>query len=295
MDELAGRSGRADAAWFLPAAGAGPDLDLCGFGHGHHDRLFHHTAGAGGFRPPPQGSGFPADFLAVRWVHLPVRVHPPDGRRHAGVPAYDLQGIVKAATAVVSIASAIAVWRILPDALALPSPERHAQAVAALRESEARHRASFEHSPIPMHILSEDGLITAVSRSWLRLFGLPEAAAVGRHVTELHPSGADGWIESDLATLRANGEVHDLERRYLRHDGAVLNVLLSARLEARNGAAWIVCVLIDVTERRRTEAALRTSEERLHQAQKMEAIGQLTATSRTTSTTCRRASPAAWN
>src|SRR5271169_6433364 len=38
------------------------------------------------------------------------------------VPAYGVQGLVKAATAVVSIVSAIALWRFLPEILALPSP-----------------------------------------------------------------------------------------------------------------------------------------------------------------------------
>jgi len=60
------------------------------------------------------------------------------------VPAYGLQGIAKAVTAVISIATAIALWRILPAALALPSPTQFEQANMALRESEARYRASFE-------------------------------------------------------------------------------------------------------------------------------------------------------
>ncbi|MFL5254088.1 MAG: two-component system sensor histidine kinase NtrB [Rhodopila sp.] len=192
------------------------------------------------------------------------------------VPAYGLQAIAKAATAAISIATATALWLILPKALALPSPKQYEQANLALRESEERYRASFEHSPVPMHILTEDGIVTAVSRSWLRLFGYPEDAVVGRPIADFRPPGSEGGGESDLATLRASGEVRDLERRYLRHDGTVLDLLVSARHEPHNGAAWIVCVLIDVTERRRTEAALRVSEERLHQAQKMEAIGQLT-------------------
>jgi len=87
---------------------------------------------------------------------------------------------------------------------------------------------------------------------------------VGRHITDFRPPGSEGWIESDLAALRADGEVHDLERRFLCRDGTVLDTLVSARFEPRNGAAWIACVLIDVTKRRRTEEALRASEERFH-------------------------------
>ena len=40
----------------------------------------------------------------------------------AWIPAYGLSGLLKAATAIVSIATAIATWRLIPDALAIPSP-----------------------------------------------------------------------------------------------------------------------------------------------------------------------------
>jgi PAS domain S-box-containing protein len=140
------------------------------------------------------------------------------------VPAYGLQAIAKAATAAISIATATALWLILPKALALPSPKQYEQANLALRESEERYRASFEHSPVPMQILTEGGIVTAVSRSWLRLFDYPEDAVIGRHITDFHPPGSEGWVESDLATLRDSDEVRDLERRYLRHDGTVLDM-----------------------------------------------------------------------
>ena len=58
------------------------------------------------------------------------------------VPAYLLEAVVKAATAVVSVFTAVVLWRLLPDVLNLPSPTQYRETSAALRESEARlHQA----------------------------------------------------------------------------------------------------------------------------------------------------------
>ncbi len=54
------------------------------------------------------------------------------------VPLYGLQGLVKAATAVASVATAAVLWWRLPDFLALPSPIQLAHANAALLESEKK-------------------------------------------------------------------------------------------------------------------------------------------------------------
>ena len=71
------------------------------------------------------------------------------------VPAYGIEGLVKAVTAVLSIATAIALYPLVPRLLALPTPEllvglntelsrrvaAQEQATAGLRESEAGMRA----------------------------------------------------------------------------------------------------------------------------------------------------------
>jgi signal transduction histidine kinase len=54
------------------------------------------------------------------------------------VPAYGLEAAVKAATAAVSVFTAIALWRLLPLAMTLPSPSQYRIASEALRESEAK-------------------------------------------------------------------------------------------------------------------------------------------------------------
>ncbi|CAJ0850242.1 two-component system, NtrC family, sensor kinase [freshwater sediment metagenome] len=53
-------------------------------------------------------------------------------------PLYGLQGLVKAATAIASIATAVALWWALPSFLALPSVEQLRHANAALLASEER-------------------------------------------------------------------------------------------------------------------------------------------------------------
>ena len=54
------------------------------------------------------------------------------------VPAYGLQAAIKVATALVSIFTAIALWRLMPAALALPSPAQFREANAALLATEER-------------------------------------------------------------------------------------------------------------------------------------------------------------
>jgi signal transduction histidine kinase/CheY-like chemotaxis protein len=54
------------------------------------------------------------------------------------VPAYGLEGVVKAATGAVSLFTAVALWQLLPQALTFPSPAQFRETNEALRESEAR-------------------------------------------------------------------------------------------------------------------------------------------------------------
>ena len=192
------------------------------------------------------------------------------------IPAYALEGVVMAATAVVSAATAAALWVLMPRLLALPSPVQLLAANAALRDSQAHYRASIERSPVPMHTLDRNGVFTDVSDSWTELLGYSRAEIVGRHLREIDAPGSNAWNEAQQGRLFATGEIRDIERRFVCADGQVIDVLVSGRLEQLDDETGVVCVVTDVTARRRTEEALRAAEERLRQAQKMEAIGQLT-------------------
>jgi PAS domain S-box-containing protein len=188
-------------------------------------------------------------------------------------PIYGLQGVTKALMAVVSLLTAVLLWRLLPQALALPSRAQLREATEALRKSEAWHRASFERSPVPVHTLDGEGVITGVSESWLALMGYRAEEVIGQPIGNF---SRGGWLPADLARLRLEGEVRDVERTFVTKGGAELNTLMSARVERPGDPNWILCVVIDITARRQAEQALKASEERLRQSQKMEAVGQLT-------------------
>ena len=192
------------------------------------------------------------------------------------LPIYGLETILKVATAIVSAATAVALWRLIPHALALPSHDQMQAANQAMRESERRHRAGFLRSPMPLHILDTDGTITGVSDRWLDLLGYAQDEVIGRQIADFLEPGSATYA-ADWKQLLAEGAMRDMERRLVRRDGKVLDVLVSAQVERAPGesTARILGALVDVTARKRAEAALQASEERRRQTQKLEALGQL--------------------
>lgn len=140
------------------------------------------------------------------------------------------------------------------------------RAEAALRESEERHRLIVE-SAREYAILTTDegGRIESWSPGARAVYGWAPDEVLGRHFSLLFvPEDREaGAPARELATARRTGAAPDL-RWHLRSDGS--RVFVDGTTRALHGSdgspAGFLKIGQDVTARRRTEEALRESEER---------------------------------
>jgi PAS domain S-box-containing protein len=142
---------------------------------------------------------------------------------------------------------------------------------ALLRQSEENFRRLFRHSPLPLYALNERTRIVEVSDAWLDLLGYRREEVIGQRMVRFVAVDAlraarQGWVKM----LRV-GHLRDLESRLVGKSGQVVDALISARVERSEGGAFVRIVggIVDITGRKQAE-------EQLRQAQKMEAVGQLT-------------------
>ncbi|WP_181298170.1 MHYT domain-containing protein [Pseudomonas sp. Q2-TVG4-2] len=141
---------------------------------------------------------------------------------------------------------------------------------AALRQSEERFRELYSKTPLPLHSLDEEGRLESVSDAWLVLMGYRREDVIGRSlISFMTERSARQMLDKDWPVLLETGECLNAEYRLVARAGAFIDVLASTRLEQTTRGALIIGGLVNITERRNAEAALR-------QAQKMEAIGKLT-------------------
>jgi PAS domain S-box-containing protein len=148
------------------------------------------------------------------------------------------------------------------------------KAQLALSESELRFARLFESGAVGVIIAQIDGDVIDANDAFLEMVGYTrEDLLAGRMKwSEMTPPD---WVvrgEPIHAQLMAQGFVPPWEKEYFRKDGSRISVLNStALLEPPN----YIHVVTDLTERKRSELALRRTEEQLRQAQKMEAMGRL--------------------
>ena len=148
-----------------------------------------------------------------------------------------------------------------------------AERTAALQASEARMRAVFETSYLLKALVSVDGVLLDINATALAVMGAPASAVVGARFCLLPLFAATPGMPEQMceAVDQAAAGIETRRQISLRVPAGLRTYDLSVR-PIRDEAGHVVAVLpeaIDVTER-------HTAEEQLRQAQKMEAVGQLT-------------------
>jgi len=141
--------------------------------------------------------------------------------------------------------------------------------VQSLERSEERYRMLFEASPLPMWVYDAESLqFLAVNDAAVRHYGYTRQEFLGMTIKDIRPPED---VEAVLASLQRSGGPGSPMPGTWRHrkrDGTVIDVEITAGRIRFAGRRAALVLSHDVTDRLRLE-------ERLSQAEKMEAVGRL--------------------
>jgi PAS domain S-box-containing protein len=161
----------------------------------------------------------------------------------------------------------------LNEQLAQAREQAEAQQAAVLAEREALLRATFEHPTEMMSLLDAqrdtsgrivDWIYRSANANTLNLFGLTREALIGHRLSQVLPGRADA-LSAMCVRVLATREPHRYEASFGERDFLVTVFAL--------GAESVVSSALDITQRKRTETALRQSRERLLLAKTAAGLG----------------------
>jgi PAS domain S-box-containing protein len=132
-----------------------------------------------------------------------------------------------------------------------------------LQEREARIRRLVDSNMIGIMIGDSRGRIIEANEAFLDLLGYGREDLVSGRIrwTKLTPAEWAAADQDAIAQLSATGTCKPYEKEYFRKDGSRVPVLVGGAFFERKRDEGVVFV-IDMTERKRAEEALRESEER---------------------------------
>src|SRR5579885_1891683 len=150
----------------------------------------------------------------------------------------------------------------------------------ALRLSEERFRILVNGvTDYAIYMLDPDGYITNWNRGGERIMGYAAHEIIGKHYSTsfTEEDRAAGVPQRALETAARDGR-YEAEGWRMRKDGTRFwaSVIVDRLRNGRGDIIGFAKITRDITERLRTQEALQRSQEELAQAQKMEAVGQLT-------------------
>jgi diguanylate cyclase (GGDEF)-like protein/PAS domain S-box-containing protein len=143
--------------------------------------------------------------------------------------------------------------------------ERH-EALIALQASEARFRSIFESTNTGIAATDSSGRVTSFNESFRAMLGYDAALLRNMNYAELtYPDDLPQETEFFNQILAGKREQYHIEKRYITSGGGILWVDISVAVirSAEGRAESFVAVVVDITDRKQAETALRASHETL--------------------------------
>ncbi len=138
-------------------------------------------------------------------------------------------------------------------------------AEAALRESEARFRAIFEHTLVGISMSDLKGRILQTNQALQQMLGYSAEELQGLRFQEVtHPEDLGENLRLQEELLAGTCQHYSLEKRYLRKDGKIVwaEIMVALLRDSRGAPQYLLATIIDRTARKQAEEALRESEQR---------------------------------
>ncbi len=189
-------------------------------------------------------------------------------------PIYWVSGSVKAVTAVLSVATAVALIPLVPEALTLRGPgeleainQRLEREIEERKRGEKRFRLLLDAAPDAMTIVNEKGIIVLVNNQVEKLFqytreellGQPIEILIPERFQDKHPEHRRSYSRDPHT--RPMGAGLDLYAR--RKDGTEFPAEISLSPMESEGGMLVTAAIRDVTAQKMAEKALQTTNKEL--------------------------------
>ncbi|MBU1411889.1 PAS domain S-box protein, partial [Myxococcota bacterium] len=157
---------------------------------------------------------------------------------------------------------------IMPEGATLPDPKAM-EAVARISAQALERRATherfqiiFEKSSVGKAVVSCDGRFLHVNDAFETMIGISRDELEGRLFSEFTHPDDQAKSQAAVGALLAGAATHRFEKRYLRRDSSVIwaDVNTSAVRDALGKVQYFITSFIDITEQKRNQEALVSSE-----------------------------------
>jgi two-component system, cell cycle sensor histidine kinase and response regulator CckA len=134
----------------------------------------------------------------------------------------------------------------------------------ALKESEERFRLLYENAPLGYQSLDENGYFLEVNQAWLDTLGYSREEVLGKWFGDFLAPGYQDHFQTNFPKFKAAGEIHWVEFEMLRKDGIQISVAFDGQIgrDQQGRFKQTHCILHDISEIKRSQDALKDSEER---------------------------------
>jgi len=129
----------------------------------------------------------------------------------------------------------------------------------ALLLSQQKFKIAFSNNPAAIALTRlEDGCVVDVNETWLAMTGERREAVIGLSARFMWPKPQDA--QRFIEELQAHQALHGWEQEFKNRAGVAFMAQLAAQVLSIGGETMILSTLIDITDQKRTQGALRERE-----------------------------------